>query len=262
MHNPDRLTTALLLAAGTGTRLQPLTLDAPKCLTVVGGRPILDRLVCNLREQGIEKLVVVLGHMGDQIREFLSNIACDMKVEYVFNPEYATTNNIYSLWLARKHINESFLLVESDLVFDADMLDNLLYPDRIAVSHILPWMNGTQVSLGLGRRVTAFHTGGDRGHKARYKTVNICSLSRKTWKQVEERLGRFISAQRRGEYYEAVFDEMTADGTLSFEAVFFDSGRWYEIDSIADLKEAETLYGSAPDTAKSPMLKKASAGHG
>jgi choline kinase len=255
MPNPARVTTALLLAAGTGTRLRPLTLDAPKCLTIVGGRPILDRLVCNLREQGIEKLIVVLGYMGDQIRDFLNDHAGGMKVEYVLNPEYATTNNIYSLWLAREHINESFLLVESDLVFDAGMLDNMFYPDKIAVSHVLPWMNGTQVSLGPDRRVTAFHAGGNRGNESRYKTVNICSLSLQSWQRVAERIGRFISEQRRGEYYEAVFDEMTSDGTLSFEAVFFDSGRWYEIDSIADLEQAETLYETAP------ALKEAAAGH-
>jgi len=63
------ITTALLLAAGTGTRLQPLTLDAPKCLTEVGGVPILEQLVKHLRAQGFKRLVVVIGHLGDHIRE-------------------------------------------------------------------------------------------------------------------------------------------------------------------------------------------------
>jgi choline kinase len=103
------VTTALLLAAGTGSRLQPLTLDAPKCLTEVGGIPILERLVNNLRAQGFTRLVVVIGHLGDRIQEFLQQHAADMQVDYVINPDYRTTNNIYSLWLARQQIREPFL---------------------------------------------------------------------------------------------------------------------------------------------------------
>jgi len=237
------VTTALLLAAGTGVRLQPLTLDAPKCLTEVGGVPILGRLVDNLRAQGFKRLVVVIGHLGDCIQEFLQQHAEDMRVDYVINPDYRTTNNIYSLWLARQQIREPFLLVESDLVFEAWMLDGMLQPDKMAISSILPWMSGTTVELGSERRVTAFRMGGDMGDAARqYKTVNLYSLSLNSWSKIEERLSRFVSEGRLGEYYEAVFSEMVADGTLSFDAVFFDADRWYEIDTRADLSAAEKLF--------------------
>lgn len=237
-----KITTALLLAAGTGTRLQPMTLDAPKCLTELGGIPLLERLVNNLRAQGFERLVVVIGHLGDRIQEFLKQHVRDMQVDYVFNPDYKTTNNIYSLWLARKQIREPFLLVESDLVFETWMLDDMLQPDRIAISKRLPWMNGTTVELGPAKRVTAFRMNGDRCDNARqYKTVNLYSLSLGSWSRIEERLGRYISHGRVGEYYEAVFSEMVDDGTLSFDAIFFDEDRWYEIDTSADLREAESL---------------------
>jgi len=247
------ITTALLLAAGTGTRLQPLTLDAPKCLTEVGGVPILERLVNNLRAQGFERLVVVIGHLGDRIQEFLQQHAGDMRVDYVINPDYRTTNNIYSLWLARQQIREPFLLVESDLVFETWMLDDMRQSDKMAISRILPWMNGTTVELGVepgleSLRVTAFRMGGDHCDDARqYKTVNLYSLSLNSWAKIEERLSRYVSEGRLGEYYEAVFAEMVADGTLSFDAVFFDADRWYEIDTRADLRAAEALF-SLPHT--------------
>ena len=241
--NATNVTTALLLAAGTGTRLQPLTLDAPKCLTEVGGVPILERLVNNLRAQGFERLIVVIGHCGDRIREFLQQHTDDMRVDYVINPDYRTTNNIYSLWLARQQIREPFLLVESDLVFETWMLDDMLQPDKMAISRILPWMNGTTIELGLERRVTAFRMGGEICDDARqYKTVNLYSLSLNSWSKIEERLSRHVSGGRLGEYYEAVFAEMVADGTLSFDAVFFDADRWYEIDTRADLRGAENLF--------------------
>jgi CTP:phosphocholine cytidylyltransferase-like protein len=241
--HPTKVTTALLLAAGSGTRLQPLTLDAPKCLTEVGGIPILERLVNNLRAQGFERLVVVIGHLGDRIREFLQQHAGDMRIDYVVNPVYRTTNNIYSLWLARQQIREPFLLVESDVIFEANMLDDMLQPDKIAISRILPWMNGTTVALGANRRVTAFHLCVVSDDNApQYKTVNLYSLSLPSWSKIEERLSQYVSERRLGEYYEVVLAEMVADGTLCFDAVFFDADRWYEIDTKMDLRGAENLF--------------------
>lgn len=257
MTNPvaSNITTALLLAAGTGTRLQPLTHDAPKCLTEVGGIPILGRLVDNLRAQGFKRLVVVIGHLGSQIQEFLRHHAGGMRIDYVINPDYRTTNNIYSLWLARRMIREPFLLVESDLIFEAKMLGDMLKPDKMAISKIRPWMNGARVELGSGKRIACFSKCGDMcGDACQYKTVNIYSLSLDSWIKVEERLSRYISAGRLGEYYEIVFAEMVADGSISFDAVFFDSERWYEIDTMADLYAAENLF-ARPRSFPSRTLK-------
>ncbi len=253
--NATNVTTALLLAAGAGTRLQPLTQDVPKCLTEVGGVPILKRLINNLRAQGVNRLIVVIGYLGDCIQEFLKHHADDMQIDYVINPAYRTTNNIYSLWLARLQIREPFLLVESDLVFDARMLDDMLEPGKMAISRILPWMNGTTVELGAGGRVSSFQLGGERCNNARqYKTVNLYSLSLDSWSKIEERLSLYISEGRLGEYYEAVFAEMLADGALSFDAVFFDTDRWYEVDTVADLREAESLFAPLLSIARRPLI--------
>ena len=105
------VTTAVLLAAGTGSRLYPLTENAPKCLTLVNGVSILERLVICLKQRGFKRLVVVTGHLEKSIRRVLGSRAYGMVIDYVFSPLYKTTNNIYSLWLVRKIINEPFLLV-------------------------------------------------------------------------------------------------------------------------------------------------------
>ena len=244
----DRATTALLLAAGTGSRLQPLTDDAPKCLTEVNGTTILERLVDGLRQQGFRRLVVVVGYLGDSIREFLEDHAAGLTVEYITSARYRTTNNLYSLWLARKKIREPFLLVECDLVFDASLLGDMLDPDKIAVSHRRPWMNGTTVTVDPFQRVATMSVGGSAIADAfSYKTVNMYSLSLPSWRRVAERLNQRVFAGRVNEYYEAVFAEMVADGSLSFDAVFFDADRWYEVDTLGDLHEAERLFSEHPD---------------
>ena len=133
-YSKERITTALLLATGTGSRLHPLTKDSPKCLTLVNEKSILERLFINLKHQGFKRLVIVTGHKENCIRDFLGTNYEGMEIEYIFSPLYKTTNNIYSLWMARDIINEPFMLIESDLVFDVSLLDNMCYPNRMAVA--------------------------------------------------------------------------------------------------------------------------------
>jgi choline kinase len=204
-----------------------------------------------LREQGFKRLVVVVGHLEQCIRKFLDDCAGDLVIEYVRNPLYRTTNNIYSLWLAGSEIQESFLLIESDLIFEASLLDGLLIPDKIAVSRILPWMNGTTIAMDSSGDVAFFHKTPTTpalpkvrvGHlrDSAYKTVNICSLSRATWSHVLPRLEQVIADGRVNEYYEVVFAEMVDDGSLSFECVLFDPDQWYEVDTLEDLPGAERI---------------------
>lgn len=237
------ITTALLLAAGTGSRLKPLTNEAPKCLTEVSGITILERLICSLRSRGFKRVVIVVGYLDLCIREALHTSVDDITIEFIRSPRYQTTNNIYSLWMARQAIQESFLLVESDLIFDTALLDHMLEPDRIAISRMLPWMNGTTVTLSPSLRVARFHAGDHRTpDELTYKTVNMYSFSPLSWQCVARRLDQHISAGNVGGYYETVFAELVAEGRLSFQAAFFDNECWYEIDTLEDLHEAERLF--------------------
>ncbi len=235
-----RITTACLLAAGTGSRLYPLTNSAPKCLTEVNGRPILEELLYCLQQNGFKRLVIVVGHFEQSIRRFLDEYEGDLTIDYIVNPIYKTTNNIYSLWLTKEIIQESFLLIESDIIFDASLLGDLLYPNKIAISHMLPWMNGTTVTLDSLRRVSAFGTSRNMRNVV-YKTVNIYSLSWSSWQKIIVYLNRYIAFDNLNYYYEAVFRQMIADGSLDFDSVFFDAECWYEVDTLEDLSEAERI---------------------
>ncbi len=131
------------------------------------------------------------------------------------------------------------------MFFNASLLDDMLYPDRIAVSRMQPWMNGSTVTVNQFNQVNAFQNGaaGPAG-ETRYKTVNIYSLSLSSWHGIAERLDQHISAGRVNDYYEIIFAEMVADSCLSLQAVYFDSKPWYEIDTIADLAKAEKLFSA------------------
>ena len=233
--------TALLLAAGTGSRLAPLTDLTPKCLVTVNEIPILERLIASLQNHNFNRLVIVIGHKGKCIRDYLGTRKGGMDITYITSPLYETTNNIYSLWLARNVIDEPFLLIESDLVFETEMLTDMLYPDRIAVAKIEPWMNGTTVTVNEHMEIDAFHSETLSPDEEYFKTVNIYSLSSKTWRLVKQRLDQYISKNLVNGYYEAVFADMVKDGSISFTPVFFDTSSWYEIDTITDLRAAELI---------------------
>ncbi len=237
------ITTALLLAAGAGTRLQPLTDNCPKCLTEVRGVPILGRLVSCLLAQGFRRLVVVVGYRDEQIRDYLESHASGLTVHFVDCREYATTNNIYSLWRAREHIREPFVLIESDLVFDSHLLGLMRIRDRIAIARSQSPLPGTTVSIDEFGRVISFRVGADPCVPALgHKTVNLYSLSTATWREVVRRLDRRIAAGRVHDYYEVVFAEMVAEGLLTLQSVQFDEERWCEIDTLEDLRAAEQLF--------------------
>ena len=240
-HN--RITTALLLAAGTGSRLFPLTQNSPKCLTLLNGKSILERLINNLKSQGFKRLVIVTGHKKECIMDYLGEKSGDISIEYVYSPLYKTTNNIYSLWMARNIINEPFVLFESDLVMNSTLLDEMVYPDRMAIALMQPWLNGTTVSVNKANRVTKFQEGTtDSYSDIRYKTVNIYSFSLLSWQGIIKKLNQHITEGDVNSYYETIFAEMTDNKSLAFESVSFDHEPWYEIDTIKDLAKAEILF--------------------
>ena len=230
--------TAVLLAAGNGSRLQPATHALPKCLTEVNGVPILEQQVRCLHRWSFQRLVVVVGHLDGQIREFLARMETGLTIDYVVNPRYRTTNNIYSLWLAQEQIVEPFLLLECDLFFKEGALWNMLEPNKVAVSNVRPWMKGTTVSVNDEGRITSFRVG-QQAAAYDFKTVNIYSFSMATWNAIKLRLDQRIRSGNVSEYYEVVLSEMVADGDRSLEAVNFPERDWHEIDDLADLHAAE-----------------------
>lgn len=238
-----RITTALLLAAGTGSRLFPLTQNAPKCFTLVNDKSILQRLISNLKSQGFKKLVIVTGHQKECIMDYLGDKSGDISIEYIHSPLYKTTNNIYSLWMTRHIINEPFVLFESDLVMNSALLNDMVYPDRMAVALMQPWLNGTTVSIDSNKMVTKFQKGTTNPYSDfRYKTVNIYSFSLLTWRAIIKQLNKHIAEGDVNCYYESVFAEMTANKSLTLKSVSFDHEPWYEIDTIQDLAKAELLF--------------------
>ena len=118
---------AVILAAGIASRLRPLTNNTPKCLLKVGEKSILQLTLENLLENNITQLVMVTGYLEQQIKDFIAANFPQLQVTYIYNEVYDSTNNIYSLWLAKDVLlGDEMLLMDSDIIFDSKIIGALL----------------------------------------------------------------------------------------------------------------------------------------
>ena len=122
---------AIILAAGMASRLRPLTLTTPKSLLKVGDRSLLQRSMDALIANGIKEFCIVTGYLHEMIEDFVQKQYADsIKVTFIYNKVYETTNNIYSLWLARPFAEgEEVLLLDSDLLYDPQIVARVLATD-------------------------------------------------------------------------------------------------------------------------------------
>lgn len=126
--------TAVILAAGLGTRLRPLTNDRPKCLVEVDGKPMLQRMLEEVVNAGFSRIVIVSGYHADILNAWLQANPQPIPVELVHNEVYDTTNNIYSVFKLIPVVQEGFVLIEADLLLESGSLDAFRTGDRMALA--------------------------------------------------------------------------------------------------------------------------------
>ena len=182
----------VILAAGMASRLRPLTNDRPKCLLTVGNRPLLQRTMDALCQQqaGIDEFVVVTGYLHEQIEQFLTSHYPDKTIHFIYNADYQTTNNIYSLWLARPFIDgKDFILLDSDILFDPSIALRIL--------------SQTDTVLALNR-----HELGDEEIKVIVDQDNRVMEISKTC-SISDAIGESVGIEKmNAEYSKALFTEL------------------------------------------------------
>jgi choline kinase len=122
---------AVILSAGQGKRLLPLTADNPKCLVKVDGRSLIEWQINELARCGIDRVSIVVGYRADRVKQLLHRRYDSKRIITVYNPTYSWADNLFSCWAARAEMNEDFVLLNGDTLFEAAVLNHLLEtPDR------------------------------------------------------------------------------------------------------------------------------------
>ncbi|MBR1525932.1 MAG: aminotransferase class I/II-fold pyridoxal phosphate-dependent enzyme [Prevotella sp.] len=243
---------AIILAAGMGRRLGKYTQDNTKCMVEVNGVKLIDRLLRQLLKVDLSRVIIVVGYKGDNLKQYITSHYANSKlnIEFYDNPIYDKTNNIYSLWLVRKQMEEDeTLLIESDLIFSDRMIPMIVNdkrPNIALVAKYETWMDGTMVCLDDDNHITNFVSKKAFRYEdvdKYYKTVNIYKFSQNFTQNIYVPfLDAYCKALGNNEYYEQVLRVVTMLDKSNLEALEIGSEKWYEIDDVQDLDIAETIF--------------------
>ena len=246
---------AIILAAGMGKRLGEYTKNNTKCMVPVNGTPLIDRVLRQLSDLQLNRVVIVVGYEGKKLMDYLGTEFNGLKIEFITNPVYDKTNNIYSLALAKDKLQEDdTLLIESDLIFDDSMLSLLVnnpYPNLALVAKYESWMDGTMVRIDKDNNIVNFvpKAAFDYAETDSYfKTVNIYKFS-KEFSQTKyvPFLDAYTKAVGNNEYYENVLRIISFLNSHDLKALPITNEKWYEIDDKQDLDIAEALFADEKD---------------
>lgn len=240
----------LILAAGMGKRLKELTSDNTKCMVKVNGVTLIERMLGQLDKLRLTRIVIVVGYKREKLIDYIASLNIQTPICFVENPIYDRTNNIYSLALAKEYlVQEDTLLLESDLIFESSVLEELLADDRetlALVDKYESWMDGTCVKLREDDTIETFVPGKRfrfEEIKDYYKTVNIYKFSREfSETHYVPFLEAYSHALGNNEYYEQVLRVITMLDEPGIVAKRLSGQAWYEIDDVQDLDIAESIF--------------------
>jgi len=242
-----KTTAAVILVAGIGSRLRPLTDDRPKALVDLGGETILGRTVRSLLSYGVRKIVLATGYREDAVKAAMQGTPVAVSVEYCRNPEFDRTQNSVSLALCRDAVgSDAFFKLDGDVVFQRQVLERLdASSAELAVAVDAGRMLDAEamkvtLSQASALQIAAFGKGIPLSQSAG-ESIGIERISSTFSVTLFDALDAAIAAGDTGLYYEDVYSRLIAAGSLQAEAVPVADLPWTEVDDFADLERAREL---------------------
>jgi choline kinase len=240
-----KTTVAVILVAGIGSRLRPITDDRPKALVDLGGETILARAVRLLAEYGVRKVVLATGYREDAVKAAMQG--APLAVEYCKNPDFDRTQNSVSLALCREGVgSDAFFKLDGDVVFQRQVLERL---DASAAELAVAVDAGRTLDAEAmkvtveGPRISAFGKGIALAASAG-ESIGIERISSAFTNKLFDAIERAIAAGRSDLYYEDIYSQLIARGQLEAEAVPVRDLPWTEVDDFSDLERARALVQS------------------
>jgi choline kinase len=231
---------AIILAAGLGTRLRPITNEVPKCMVPVNGIRIIDKQIDNLLSNGVDEIYVVDGYKAEVLAEHLK--ANFPQVHIVSNPRYAETNNMYSLYLTSKYVKgEEFLLMNADVYYDSNIIAGMLQGEnlsKIACDRSQYLEESMKITLD-GEKIN--HISKKISEVDHYAvSIDVYRISAEDSKVLFNEVEDTIEGRKdENSWTEVALDNIFPK--TSFKPYVIE-GRWFEIDNHDDLHKAEEIF--------------------
>ncbi|NIA68832.1 phosphocholine cytidylyltransferase family protein [Pelagibius litoralis] len=242
---------AVILAAGVGSRIRPLTDDCPKSLLSVAGTPILERMIRNCQSCGISEFVLVLGYLEERIRRFVDDTFPELQITFVVNDKYTRTNTGYSLMLTERAIGGSdFIKFDADVVFDPSILRRLIdsdFQNALCIDRDIQ-LDAEEVKVIIDDQLRILQASKTVDPKtALGESIGIEKISAETAKLLFAELTLMMADDaHQQDYYEAAYERLMAQGT-AFHALEITDLNWTEIDTHDDFATANSLFSVPRD---------------
>lgn len=231
---------AVILAAGLGSRLRPITDEVPKCMVPVNGIRIIDKQIDNLVRSGVNDIFVVSGYKSEILEAHLKKNWPFVKM--VTNERYAETNNMYSLFLVRDYVcGQEFLLMNGDVYFDQDIVVGMLKGDdisKIACDRSQYLEESMKITIDNEKVNHISKKISEADHFA--VSIDVYRVSEKDsktlFREVEDTI---LNRKDENSWTEVALDKVF-DKTNFYPYIIKD--RWFEIDNHDDLAKAEEIF--------------------
>ena len=217
---------AIILAAGMGTRLRPLTNDRPKCLVAVNGVPMVERQIQFLKEKGIDDIILISGYKAEAL-DFLKD---KYGVDIVFNDRYDTCNNINSLYIVRDRFHDTYVL-EGDVYMDKNVLLSEVH-DSTYFARKKKYENEWGLEVDADNRLTHINIGDGEGYL-------MSGISYWKAEDCENIIKHMEEVYATKDYTNSYWDNMVLDIYPELDVRVREIDGIYEIDTPEELKEVE-----------------------
>jgi len=241
----DVLDTAVLLVAGVGSRLRPMTDEVPKALVNVGSRSMLERAVSTLRWHGVRRFVFATGYRQEAVRSAVA--ALGIEAEFCHNSRYADTQNSISLLFCRNSLlGRGFYKLDGDVLFDREILERLdrgVEPLVAAVDGVRPLdTEAMKVVVDAKNRIQRFGKA-ISVQEAQGESIGIERVTASMCPKLFDAISALEQRGIVGRYYEDVYSDLIATNQVSASAVEVGDLRWTEVDDLVDLERAAAIFG-------------------
>ncbi len=234
---------AVILSAGQGKRLLPLTADQPKCLVSIEGRAILEWQIGELAKCGIDQVSIVAGYQYSMVKKLMDRNHHSSRVQVLYNPTFSWADNLFSCWVARHEMGEEFVLLNGDTLFEAELLQGLLEAPAQPVSvvtHHKSYYDADDMKVSLdGDRLVAI------GKKLPADSVDAESIGMILFREKGPLMFRAAleNAMRDPSSYKKWYLTVIAQMAKTMPVgTFSANGRhWCEVDFPADLRHAQRV---------------------
>ncbi|MDF1763305.1 MAG: phosphocholine cytidylyltransferase family protein [Oleibacter sp.] len=237
---------AIILAAGIGSRIKPMTNDRPKCLLKVGGYTILERMISHITDCGISEVVFVLGYLQEQIKDYVKSTFPNLNSSFVINDKYAETNTGYSLMMSKNLVKgSSFVKFDADVVFDVAILKNLMaskFLNCLCIDKDMH-LDAEEIKVIVDDQGRVFRASKlVNPNDAVGESIGIEKIDHRSAELLFQELENMMRDKSNHQaYYEAAYERLIGRGVI-FYPLDIGKLRWVEIDTKDDFIKAEKIF--------------------